>query len=358
MSSYNRMQSAIRYFVGGLVATVMALAAGAAWANPSILVDAYTGRVIEHKDAFQKWYPASLTKLMTAYVTFDALKAGELTLNSEVVMSQHSASQPPSKMYFKPGQRLTLDSALKIMLVKSANDIAVAVAETVGGSEPAFVNRMNAEAAKLGMTSTHFINANGLPGVGQYTTARDLALLTLALKRNFPQYAGYFKIEGINTGKRTYGNFNALIGRFKGADGMKTGYICASGYNQVSSATRDGRSVISVVLGTDSLAARAERSADMLTAGLSAPSGAGVPLMSMAPDVPATNPVADISQQMCDPKARRAASETSDGDSESKSPYLLPMDHQPNYVFAGLLPGGDPAPKIANVPVPIPRPAL
>ena len=227
-------------------------------ANPKLVVDVNSLKVYEQQDIYQKWYPASLTKLMTAYTTFRALKSGQLTLESPVVISKNAAGEPPSKMFYKPGQAVTLDSALKMLLIKSANDIAVAIGETVAGSEPAFVNLMNAEAKRIGMTSSHFINPNGLPGAGQYTTARDLAVLAVTIKREFPQYAPYFAYEGFTTGKKNYPNLNMLIGRFDGADGMKTGFICASGFNQVSSATRNGRAVVSVVLGAESLGGRAD----------------------------------------------------------------------------------------------------
>ncbi len=137
-------------------------------------------------------------------------------------MTKNAAAEPPSKMFYKPGQALTLDSALKILLVKSANDIAVAISETVGGSEEGFVARMNAEAQRLGMRNSRFVNPHGLPKLGQYTTARDLAILAVTLKREFPEYAGYFALEGFTTGKKVYPNYNLLIGRFDGADGMKT----------------------------------------------------------------------------------------------------------------------------------------
>lgn len=352
---------------------VSALAAPfAAQANPRVVVDAGTLQVLDQEMAFRKWYPASLTKLMTAYVTFRALKAGELKLDSLVTMSKRASAQPASKMYYKPGQQLTLDSALKILLVKSANDIAVAIAETVGGSQDQFVARMNAEAARIGMTSSHFVNPNGLPGKGQYTTARDLALLAVMIKREFPEYAGYFSIEGIDTGKHKYGNYNLLIGRFDGADGMKTGFICASGFNQVSSATRNGRTVITVVLGTDSLAARADMSADLLQKALvTAPSGPRID--RLAPDAEASLDVADISKEICSAKGAKTRSESKDevGRQKMHSPYIHEMTREPNYVFAGLIPGSDSkdAKKggtatavaegdagVINVPVPQPKP--
>jgi len=351
--------------IASLAAAAVLISANGALANPQMVVDVRTGRVIAHQDAFQKWYPASLTKLMTAYVTFKALKAGRLTLDTPVTMSKKAADQPASKMYFKPGSKLTLDSALKLLLVKSANDVAVAIAETSGGSLDEFIVMMNAEAARLGMSSTRFINPHGLPGKGQYTTARDLAILALQLKREFPEYAGYFSLEGVSTGKKNYGNFNMLVGRFDGADGMKTGFICASGFNQVSSATRNGRTVVSIVLGSDSLAGRADASADLLQHGLSAPLGQGVPLASLAPygDTATMN---DISAEICNPKAAKVRSEGRDdaGRMIVKSPYIREMSRPPQYSFAGLIPGSEVVAsktgknEIANVPIPLPRPTF
>ncbi|WP_407071723.1 D-alanyl-D-alanine carboxypeptidase family protein [Rhizobium sp. LCM 4573] len=362
--SKHRLPSATR-LISALTALALLGSAGHAAANPKIVIDVRTGRVLEHEDAFRKWYPASLTKLMTAYVTFKALKSGRLSLDSEVVMSKKAADQPPSKMYFKPGSRLTMDSALKILLVKSANDVAVAIGETVGGSLDQFVAMMNSEAQRLGMTSTHFINPHGLPGQGQYTTARDLAILALQLKREFPEFAGYFSLEGINTGKKNYPNFNMLIGRFEGADGMKTGFICAAGFNQVSSATRNGRTVISVVLGSDSLAGRADDSANLLQKGLTIPPNRGVPLASLA-SYGDTATVNDLSDQICNREAAKVRSEGRDdaGRMVVHSPYIKEMTRPPVYSFAGLIPGSEAVAaskggeEIANVPIPLPRPTF
>jgi D-alanyl-D-alanine carboxypeptidase len=327
-----------------------------------------TGRVLEHEEAFRKWYPASLTKLMTVYTVFDAIRAGKIDLDTPVVMSKHAAAEPAAKMYYKPGQKLTLDSAIKILMVKSANDIAVAVAEAVAGTEEAFVTQMNAEALKLGMTDTHFVNPNGLPGKGQYTTARDLAILTVALRRDFPQYAGYFALEGFTTGKQNVPNLNLLIGRFAGADGMKTGFICASGFNQIGSATRDGRTLVSVVLGTDSLAARADATANLLQKGFTTQFQSTDTLGSLKPYGPGQDQVTDITADICSAKGAKVRSETRDevGRMKVQSPYIQEMDHEPRYVFAGLIPGQDAQPEkmakadqaaaIANVPVPLPRP--
>lgn len=355
--------------LGTFLAAAVALVstAGTATANPQMLIDVRTGRVIAHQEAFRKWYPASLTKLMTVYVTFRAIKSGRFSLETPVVMSKRATDQPASKMYVKPGASMTLDAALKILMVKSANDVSVAVAETIGGSTENFVAMMNAEAARLGMSSTHFINPHGLPGKGQYTTARDLAVLAMQLKREFPEYSGYFALEGIATGAKNYPNFNMLIGRFDGADGMKTGFICASGFNQVSSATRNGRSVISVVLGADSLAGRADASADLLQKGLTAPQGTGEPLASLAPYGPDRDEVVDISAEICNPQAAKVRSEGRDdaGRMVVHSPYIVEMSRPPQFSEATIVAAPTPtkdqaqggARQLANVPVPIPRPA-
>jgi len=339
------MFAALRLLPMAAAASALLLStAQLAEANPHILVDVSTGRVLEHDEAFAKWYPASLTKLMTVYTTFRAIQAGQITLDTPVVMSKHSASQPPAKMFLKPGQKMTLDNALKMMLVKSANDLAMAVAETVGGSEQNFVVRMNAEAARLGMGSTHFINPNGLPGKGQYTTARDLAVLSVALRREFPQYAGYFALEGFTNGVKQVPNINMLIGRFEGADGMKTGFICASGFNQIASATRNGRTIISVVLGTDSLAARADASANLLEKGFTTQFPAGDTLQTLRPYGPGQDQVADLTADICSAKGAKIRSETRDeaGRMKVQSPYIHEMTRDPQFVYAGLLPGPEP----------------
>ena len=238
-------------------------------AAPHLLVDANTGAVIEQRDAFRKWYPASLTKLMTAFVAFRAIQQGEVTLESPVRVSASAAKEPPSKMGYPPGTILTLDAALKIIMVKSANDISLAIAESLAGSQEAFAARMNSEARRIGMTSSNFVNPHGLHDDRQYTTARDLAVLGLALRAQFPQYASYFNIEALGTGKDVIENHNTLIGRFTGADGMKTGYTCPAGYNLVASATREGRTMLAVVIGATSVGKRADEAADLLAKGFS-----------------------------------------------------------------------------------------
>ena len=338
------LRHAARTVVPAILSAVLAFGTAAgALAGPHMLVDIESGKVLEHQDAFQKWYPASLTKLMTAYTTFRQIKAGRITLSTAIVMSKRSAAEPASKMYLKPGDSLTLDDALKVMLVKSANDIAYAIGENVGGSMPNFITMMNAEAARLGMSSSHFINPNGLPGKGQYTSARDLALLVVAIRREFPQYAGYFSLEGVKVGKKEYGNYNKLIGRFAGADGMKTGFICASGFNQVSTATRNGRTVLSVVLGSDSLIARADLSASLLEKGLATNSAFNMPRLDKLKPYGATRDiVSDVSQDICKRKGKKIRSEAKD-EAISKnvtSPYLNEIDHPLNLALVTIIPAG------------------
>lgn len=247
--------------------TTIALTAMPAKAAPYVLVDLKTGRILDQKDALIPWYPASLTKLMTAFVTFEAISAGEISMRSAVRVSKNALSQPPSKMGFRVGTELTVENALKMVIVKSANDIAVALGEAVGGSEKKFVVRMNKAAAKLGMTGTRFKNPNGLPIKGQTTNARDMAVLTQAILKRYPQHSDLFKITAIKAGKRVLRSYNPLLTRYKGATGMKTGFICASGFNLVATAKRKNKHLIAVVLGSPSSQERAEKAAKLLNKG-------------------------------------------------------------------------------------------
>jgi D-alanyl-D-alanine carboxypeptidase len=351
----------------GAILLLASLFASAAHAGPYLLFDVVTGRVLAQKDAFARWYPASLTKLMTAYVTFEALKRGEVTLLSPVRVTKNAASQPPAKMGYKPGSVMTLDNALKMMLTKSANDIAMAVGENVGGSEAAFVDRMNAEARFLGMKGTHFASPNGLFSPDNYTTAHDLAILVSAIRNQFPQYAGYFRIEAIGAGKKVIRNINVLIGRFDGADGMKTGFVCESGFNFIGSATRQGRTLAAIVLGADTVTDRAAQTAALLAQGFATPAGDGPLLATMVPDASANEPVANMREEVCSRhrKGRKPPSETGSEDDKAPlvmgSPYLHQPDHDLQVVMVGLGgatgPGGLPEePVYADVPVPTPRP--
>jgi D-alanyl-D-alanine carboxypeptidase len=236
-------------------------------AEALLLVEAESGKVLQAENATIPWYPASVTKLMTAYVTLKAIKEGSITLDTLFTVSPTAASQSPSKMGFKPGTQVTVDNALKMMLVKSANDMAVVLAEGVGGSIDGFSALMNQNAQRLGMTQTSYVNPNGLPADGQITSARDLAILARAIIHDLPEYEYFVHIPSIRYGSRITQNFNKLIGRYPGADGFKTGFICAAGYNLVASATRNGKRLIAVVLGASSGQARAVKAVQMLDRG-------------------------------------------------------------------------------------------
>ncbi len=236
---------------------------GAARAEALLLVDVETGKVISEQNATAPWYPASVTKLMTTYVTFKAMRDHRIARDSLFQVSPRATAQQPSKMGFKPGTRVTVDNALKMMLVHSANDMAIVLAEGVSGSIDRFTANMNTEAMRLGMTQTNYVNPNGLPNEQQVTSARDLAILARALIRDFPEYDDYLHIASIRLGRHIYHNTNKLIDAYAGSDGMKTGFICASGYNLVATATRNGKRMIAVVLGASSNAGRAVKAAQL-----------------------------------------------------------------------------------------------
>lgn len=331
----------------------------AALAGPYLLMDVKSGRVLAREDAFKRWYPASLTKLMTAYTAFRAVKAGEMQFNSPVRISQNAANEPPSKIGYPPGSVLTLDNALKIIMVKSANDVATAIAESVGGSEQAFAARMNAEAARLGMTDTHYVNAHGLHSTQQYTSARDLALLVRALRTEFAPYAGYFSIEGLEIGDKVLPNYNFLVGRFAGADGMKTGYVCASGFNLIATATRGGRTLAAIVLGTHSQVERAERAAELLEQGFKGGSFTAPTIERLQPTSQDYRRPTDMRPEICSQEAvaKRRELRDDEGRLVVDSPYVQPMEREPKVVTVGLGGADGPTPpRYADVPIPTPRP--
>ena len=265
------MQSAkacLRAALFGLaVATGVFQAAPNAAAGPALLFEPSNGKVLYAEDQDNLWYPASLTKIMTAYVTFNAIKSGKLKLEDKISCSMVATLQPPSKVGLPVGGELTVEIALQAVIVKSANDVTVMLAEAVAGTETAFVQLMNDTAKKLGMSRTSFVNTNGLPDPNQYTTARDLAKLARAVVIEYPEFARYWSMPEVRIGKRRLGSHNALLKTFPGADGLKTGFTCDSGFNVVASATRDGRKLMAVVLGELSGNERAIRAASLLEHG-------------------------------------------------------------------------------------------
>src|SRR3982075_1364127 len=294
-----------------LLAALAVVAPRVAQAEALLVVEADTGKVLQADNATYPWYPASVTKLMTAYVTLKAVKDGRFTLDTLFTVSPVAASQSPSKMGFRPGIQVTVDNALKMMLVKSANDMAVVLAEGVGGSIDGFSAQMNQAAQRLGMTQTSYVNPNGLPADGQITSARDLAILARAIIRDLPEYEYFYHIPAIRFGRRVTNNFNHLIGRYPGADGFKTGFICASGYNLVGSATRNGKRLIAVVLGSTSGHQRAVRAAQLLERGF-ASNGLGWLRPSLGPVdnlTPIAPPPPDLRDEMCGGQRKRQASD-------------------------------------------------
>ncbi|NKJ05707.1 D-alanyl-D-alanine carboxypeptidase [Rhizobium sp. SG741] len=221
-----------------------------------IVIDANTGNILYSENADTLHYPASLTKMMTVYLTFEALEAGRITLDTPVVFSRNAAAQAPTKLGVGAGRSVTVRDAILGIVTKSANDAAMALGEMLGGSEEGFARMMNDKARALGMTRTTYRNPNGLPNTAQMTTARDQARLGIALREHFPQYYGFFSETSFRFGNRVIPGHNHLIGSVRGVDGIKTGYTRAAGYNLATSVKVDGRSIVGVVLGGASTPAR------------------------------------------------------------------------------------------------------
>jgi D-alanyl-D-alanine carboxypeptidase len=272
----------------------MALAATLVFANASdsvagpkpasIVIDARNGKVMHQEDPDGLRYPASLTKMMTLYMVFDALESGRISLKTKITMSKHAASQSPTKLGIGAGRSFTVEQGILSLVTLSANDCATAFAEFLGGSEPRFGKMMTAKARGLGMSRTIYVNANGLPDTRQVTTARDQARLSLALRKHFPQYYGYFQTRSFTYGKRVIGNHNRLLGAVRGVDGIKTGFTRAAGFNLATSAKVDGRSIVAVVLGSPSGGSRNAKMTRLVQAYLPQASrkGDGEAFVSMA----------------------------------------------------------------------------
>jgi D-alanyl-D-alanine carboxypeptidase len=229
----------------------------------AIVVDANSGRTLYAKNENELRHPASVTKVMTLYLLFEQLEKGRLNLDSEIGISEHAAEQEPSKLGLRPGSSIAVEDAIKAVVTKSANDVAVAIAEKIGGDEDTFAQMMTRKAHALGMTRTHYANASGLPNDEQITTARDLTVLGRSIQERFPRYYRYFSTPSFRYGRSYMRNHNHLLGRVEGMDGIKTGYTRASGFNLLTSVHRDGHWIVSVVLGGTSWASR-----DRIMAGL------------------------------------------------------------------------------------------
>ncbi len=246
----------------------MSLSVGAASAADSryaaIVVDANTGKTLFSANAGARRYPASLTKMMTLYLTFEAMKRGKIKKSTSVPFSAQAAAQAPTKLGVKAGGSVSVETAIYSLVTRSANDSSVALAELLGGSETNFAAMMTKKARSLGMTGTVFRNPNGLPNTSQFTTARDMATLGIALREHFPQYYSYFSVRSFKYGRQRIANHNRLLGKVKGVDGIKTGYTRASGFNLVSSVTDGNRRIVAVVMGGQSGSARDRHMAELI----------------------------------------------------------------------------------------------
>jgi D-alanyl-D-alanine carboxypeptidase len=280
--------SVLRLFGAALaiLALTSVLGLNAAQAKPvaaSIVVDAETGEVLSRSNADAQTYPASLTKMMTLYLLFDALDKGTIKLTDRITFSKNAASEAATNMNVQAGDTINVETAILAMVVRSANDVSTAVGERLGGTETAFARMMTAKARQLGMNNTVYRNANGLPNPGQVTTARDQATLGIALLRDHPKYYGYFSRNSFVYRGNTYGGHNRVMKKFAGADGIKTGYIRAAGFNLVSSAERNGRRLVGVVLGGASAPIRDKQMVALLTDGFKSQQGIGDVLVAKAP---------------------------------------------------------------------------
>lgn len=290
----------IRCFRLVLAFAPLVLLAAAARAEPYLVADFDTGDVLMQSDATEPWFPASTTKLMTTYVALSAVRDGRLTMDTPLTMSARAARMPPSKMGFKPGTLVTLDNALKMLMVKSPNDVAWMIAESIDGSVEKFAAEMNVTAAKLGMHESHFVNPNGLHNPDHYSSARDLAVLARAIYRTFPQYSDLFNIGAMRVDGKIIPNHNDMLGRYPGADGMKTGFTCDAGFNLVVSATRGDHHYIAVILGAPTPRERMIRAAVLLDrafAGIDQP-------QPMSADEPTGGAPEDMRELVCHRRGR------------------------------------------------------
>lgn len=270
MSTVSRMTRLIRALC--LLALAFAMPATDAAANSkysSIVVDAHTGQVLRQRNADKRLYPASLTKMMTLYMAFEAINQGRFTLDSSLKVTREAANEPASKLGLRRGSTIKMRDALQASATKSANDAATVLAVAIGGSKAEFAKMMTHKARQLGMKHTTFKNPHGLTARGQKSTARDMAILGQRLFSDFPEHYGMFERKRFKYGGRNYRATNKLLGRYKGADGIKTGYTRASGYNLVASAERDGRRLIGVVFGGKSSASRNRHMRKILDEGFS-----------------------------------------------------------------------------------------
>lgn len=254
----------MRYYMLLLALFVSAGLSAPVQANPSLVFNVDNGKVLYAEQAGAVWHPASLTKIMTAYIVLQELAARRLKPNQKLTVSKFAASKPASKLWVPAGRTITVQQALRAVMIRSTNDMAVVLAEAVSGSEAKFAEKMNRTARQLGMTRSHFVNSHGLHNPKQVTTARDMGLLAQAILRKFPKGSKIFSERYVKWGKAKLSNRNRLLGKFRGLDGLKTGFVCASGFNLVATAKRGGKRLVSVVLGAPTGRFRFDESANLL----------------------------------------------------------------------------------------------
>lgn len=323
--------------------------------RPHFVMDADSGEILSMKLPFVRWAPASLTKMMTAYTVLKQLELQHISFNSPVLVSEYALSQPPSKMGMPVGTIMTVEAALSIIMVKSANDISVALAESVAGSEEQFVQLMNSHARRLGMMDTNFANPHGLHDRSQYTSARDMAVLANAITRDMKEHDRFFDIPGIRVGKRRLRNHNALVERFPGTTGMKTGYVCASGFNVVVRTEREGKTLIAVVLGGKSGRLRNIKTAKLLAEGFEGDlAGSGETLNTLVRPASASKIPRDITTRICPGKYAANAVPDKRPDDAPRSTDFDPIDTP---MSAGASKAPDPETMEAASAVPQKRPA-
>lgn len=322
-----------------------------AQAVPRLLVDMYTGEVLYAEEAGQPWHPASLTKLMTALVTFEAIAAQRVSLSTPVIMSARALKAPPSKVGMPVDTAFTLEDALYLLIVKSANDVAIAVAETVSGSVEKFVGEMNLTALALEMTATHYVNPHGLHDASQMTSARDLAILALTIRARHPQFAKMFATQAVQLGKSKLATHNNLLTRLAGTTGMKTGFVCAAGLNIVATVERDNRALMAIILGSSSSRERGEMAAELVLKGLSgqltrsARSVVDLPNLANAP--------VNMRPYLCGKDAKAYVEARAEA-------YPLGLEGQPTNLtdtIVGQIYRAHTLGRLRNVPIPRPRPA-
>ncbi len=352
--------------------SILAVSGGAARAEGAdsfIVVDANSGRVLNAMNPDARLYPASMTKIMTLYMTFEALSQGRLSLRTQLPVSELAASQAPSKLGLRPGSTVSVETCIYAAVTLSANDCAMVLAEGIGGSEGQFARMMTSRAQSLGMLNTHYNNPNGLPDEGQITTARDMATLAEALIQRFPKYYPYFATRTFTYNGIPHANHNHLMSRYAGMDGIKTGFIRASGFNLTASAVRNGHRLIAVVFGGSSAVSRDNYMAGLLDdgfrriAGQPAPSElrAPAPAVAMAPvppsklDVAATGPaLAATTGQIAGTHLAEAGDAVEANESETPPASAVP----PGPVI-GEIRSVTPAPALETAPAaPAPAPAV